>query len=77
MAKTEVTKRETRKKELAEQSVVETTEKVEPSKTTHTVSENESLGEIATKYRLSLNRLLRLNDLSSSDIEIGTKLVVE
>ncbi|PZL78240.1 LysM domain-containing protein [Enterococcus plantarum] len=75
MAKEETSKKETKKKEKVEPIVVPAIEV--PSKTTHTVSENESLGEIATKYRLSLNRLLMLNELSSSDVEVGTQLLVE
>ena len=54
-----------------------TSAQTEPSKTTHTVADGERLSDIATKYRLSLNKLLRLNDITFSDVEVGMQLVVE
>lgn len=76
MAKS-ATKSETKKKEVTESVEAALMTEEKPSKTTHTVSENETLSEIATKYRLSLNRLLKLNELSSPDVAVGTQLVVE
>lgn len=68
--------KEETKKKIKNEPVVSLTEEL-PSKTTHTVTEGETLSEIATKYRLSLRKLLTLNDLSSPDVEAGVQLVVE
>lgn len=47
-------------------------------KTTHTVSEGETASEIATRYHMSLRKLLDLNELESSNqVTEGIRLLVE
>ncbi|EGO2811430.1 LysM peptidoglycan-binding domain-containing protein [Enterococcus faecalis] len=47
-------------------------------KTTHTVSEGETASEIATRYHMSLRKLLDLNELESSNqVTEGICLLVE
>ncbi|WP_457923496.1 LysM peptidoglycan-binding domain-containing protein [Enterococcus faecalis] len=47
-------------------------------KTTHTVSEGETVSEIATRYHMSLRKLLDLNELESSNqVTEGIRLLVE
>lgn len=47
-------------------------------KTTHTVSEGETASEIATRYHMSLRKLLDLNELESiSQVTEGIRLLVE
>ncbi|EHZ2963590.1 LysM peptidoglycan-binding domain-containing protein [Enterococcus faecalis] len=47
-------------------------------KTTYTVSEGETASEIATRYHMSLRKLLDLNELESSNqVTEGIRLLVE
>ena len=47
-------------------------------KTTHTVSEGETASEIATRYHMSLRKLLDLNELESiNQVTEGIRLLVE
>ncbi|QQV79703.1 LysM peptidoglycan-binding domain-containing protein [Enterococcus faecalis] len=48
------------------------------AKTTHTVSEGETASEIATRYHMSLRKLLDLNELESiNQVTEGIRLLVE
>lgn len=60
--------KEENKKELAKTT----------QKTTHTVSGRETASEIATRYHMSLRKLLDLNELESSNqVTEGIRLLVE
>ena len=69
MAKeTKASSKEENKKELSKTT----------QKTTHTVSEGETASEIATRYHMSLRKLLDLNELESiNQVTEGIRLLVE
>lgn len=46
------------------------------TKTTHTVKSGETLGKIASKYKCSVTDLKKWNNLKSTTIKVGQKLVV-
>lgn len=51
--------------------------KEKSKKVYHTVKSGDNLGSIARKYRVTINQLMKWNNLKSSTIRIGQKLVVK
>ncbi|MDU2109071.1 MAG: LysM peptidoglycan-binding domain-containing protein [Peptoniphilus lacydonensis] len=68
-----------KEKKAIDKETKEVKEVLKPnSKTTHTVSKDETASEIATKYHMSLKKLLVINKLDSvKEIKEGVSLIVE
>lgn len=65
---------------MAKKKEVDSEAKKEPevkSRTVHTISEGETLADVATMYGISLGNLLKLNNKSDRKAKVGDKFYAE